>query len=423
MKFREGTKMNEVETPILADKKKDLLYYKFMFAAYFLYMISVAVKMCYTAEMVSMMGDFGVAKAEISKGLTVYYFIYAVGQFLASFIIKRVNMKRLMSFSILLSAVSFLLVPFADKLYYMWIILGVNGLCHAGIYGGCMHLFARHLPDRLSSSASKLVSTGVTVGTALAYGVSAFFVAVSSWRHTFLFFSLISILSVVLFAYYEKKVEGLGEANVKTEEVGTIVVSEEKRKKVKTIIAFLLCSSILLSIIYYGISFWVPNLMKEVHQMPDAYSILITILVPLLAMPGPIVSVSLCKKRKNYFAICAIFAFLSLGITSILLFAYRTNIVVALLLSSLSLFSIRGTLNLVSPYIPLLLKKEYDTGKLSCLTNSVLAVGAGVIPSLAGKIIDSYGWESYYMTFILVTVVCFTVFLFVALYLKKTDKK
>ncbi|MBQ5801142.1 MAG: MFS transporter, partial [Clostridia bacterium] len=355
--------------------------------------------------------------------LTVYYFIYAVGQFSASFLMKKVNMRWLMISSILLSAVSFLFVPFVDKLYYMWIILGVNGLCHAGIYGGCMHLFALYLPERLSPFASKLVSTGVTVGTALAYGVSAFFVAVSSWRHTFLFFSLVSILSVIIFAYYEKKMAGAGEARVKKEEVGAIVASEEKRKKVKTIIAFLLCSSILLSVIYYGISFWVPNLMKEVHQMPDAYSILITILVPLLAMPGPIVSVSLCKKRKNYFAICAMFTFLSLAVTSTLLFAYKTNIIVALLLSSLSLFFIRGTLNLVSPYIPLLLKKECDTGKLSYLTNSVLAVGAGVIPSLAGKIIDGYGWGSYYVAFMIVATVCFALFLLGALYLKKTQEK
>lgn len=415
--------METVIETALTDKRKNGLYYKFIFAAYFLYMISVAAKMCYTAEMVSMMGDFSVSKAEISKGLTVYYFIYAIGQFSVSFIMKRINMKWFMICSILISAASFLFVPFVDELYYMWIILGLNGLCHAGIYGGCMHFFALHLPERLSPFAAKVTSTGVTVGTALAYGVSAFFVAVSSWRHTFLFFSLVSILSVILFAYYEKKMAGAGEARVKKEEVGAIVASEEKRKKVKTIIAFLLCSSILLSVIYYGISFWVPNLMKEVHQMPDAYSILITILVPLLAMPGPIVSVSLCKKRKNYFAICAMFTFLSLAVISILLFAYKTNIIVALLLSSLSLFFIRGTLNLVSPYIPLLLKKECDTGKLSYLTNSVLAVGAGVIPSLAGKIIDGYGWGSYYVAFMIVATVCFALFLLGALYLKKTQEK
>lgn len=415
--------METVIETALTDKRKNGLYYKFIFAAYFLYMISVAAKMCYTAEMVSMMGDFSVSKAEISKGLTVYYFIYAIGQFSVSFIMKRINMKWFMICSILISAASFLFVPFVDELYYMWIILGLNGLCHAGIYGGCMHFFALHLPERLSPFAAKVTSTGVTVGTALAYGVSAFFVAVSSWRHTFLFFSLVSILSVIIFAYYEKKMAGAGEARVKKEEVGAIVASEEKRKKVKTIIAFLLCSSILLSVIYYGISFWVPNLMKEVHQMPDAYSILITILVPLLAMPGPIVSVSLCKKRKNYFAICAMFTFLSLAVISILLFAYKTNIIVALLLSSLSLFFIRGTLNLVSPYIPLLLKKECDTGKLSYLTNSVLAVGAGVIPSLAGKIIDGYGWGSYYVAFMIVATVCFALFLLGALYLKKTQEK
>jgi sugar phosphate permease len=415
--------METVIETALTDKRKNGLYYKFIFAAYFLYMISVAAKMCYTAEMVSMMGDFSVSKAEISKGLTVYYFIYAIGQFSVSFIMKRINMKWFMICSILISAASFLFVPFVDELYYMWIILGLNGLCHAGIYGGCMHFFALHLPERLSPFAAKVTSTGVTVGTALAYGVSAFFVAVSSWRHTFLFFSLVSILSVIIFAYYEKKMAGAGEARVKKEEVGAIVASEEKRKKVKTIIAFLLCSSILLSVIYYGISFWVPNLMKEVHQMPDAYSILITILVPLLAMPGPIVSVSLCKKRKNYFAICAMFTFLSLAVISTLLFAYKTNIIVALLLSSLSLFFIRGTLNLVSPYIPLLLKKECDTGKLSYLTNSVLAVGAGVIPSLAGKIIDGYGWGSYYVAFMIVATVCFALFLLGALYLKKTQEK
>ncbi|MBQ1244488.1 MAG: MFS transporter, partial [Clostridia bacterium] len=361
--------METVIETALTDKRENGLYYKFIFAAYFLYMISIATKMCYTAEMVSMMGDFSVSKAEISKGLTVYYFIYAVGQFSASFIMKRINMKWFMICSILISAASFLFVPFVDELYYMWIILGLNGLCHAGIYGGCMHFFALHLPERLSPFAAKVTSTGVTVGTALAYGVSAFFVAVTSWRDTFVFFSFVSVLSVILFAYYEKKIESAGGEKDRKEGSPSerTAAGREQKRRVKTIIAYLLCSSILLSVIYYGISFWVPNLMKEVHNMPDAYSILITLFVPLIAMPGPIVSVSLCKRRKNYFSICALFVFLSLAVISALFFLYGANIILAFLLSSLSLFFIRGTLNLVSPYIPLLLKKECDTGKLSYL--------------------------------------------------------
>ena len=417
--------METVIETALTDKRKNGLYYKFIFAAYFLYMISIATKMCYTAEMVSMMGDFSVSKAEISKGLTVYYFIYAVGQFTASFMMKRINMKWLVISSIAVSGVSFLFVPFVSELYYMWIILAVNGLCHAGIYGGCMHFYALHLPESLSPFASKVVSTGVTVGTALAYGVSAFFVAFFSWRYTFIFFSLLSFISIFFFAYYEKKVEKVGELKEKKGENKREKpeASKETKKRVRTVIAFLLCSTVLLSVIYYGLSFWVPNLMKEVHNMPDAYSILVTLLIPLLAMPGPLVSVSLCKKRKNYFLICAIFAAISLAVTLILFFAYGANIILALLLSALSLFFIRGIMNLVSPYIPLTLKREYDTGKLSYLTNAFLAVGAGVIPSLAGKIIDSYGWGSYYLTFVVIIAACLVLFLFGALYLKKNQTK
>ena len=72
----------------------DKRYFYYVYACFFIYLMTIAIKMCYSAQMVSIMEDFNASKSEISKGLTVYYFIYAVAQIVLAPQVKRMNMRN-----------------------------------------------------------------------------------------------------------------------------------------------------------------------------------------------------------------------------------------------------------------------------------------------------------------------------------------
>ena len=407
-------------------KVYDKRYFYYIYACFFVYLMTIAIKMCYSAQMVSIMEDFNASKSEISKGLTVYYFIYAVAQIVLAPQVKRMNMRNFLVVASLLSAVSFGCVFFCTSLGQIWVILALNGILQSGIYGGIMSLFGKYLPDGISEYVSNVLSLGLPLGTALTYGASALFVACFSWRYTFLFFAIMFILSVFVFILAERRVKIILHETVKSKVPEKKERIVPKKKSGGMLIFYITIISLLVSIIYYGMTNWVPNLLKEVHGMPAQYSILVTILIPFSMIPGPILATRSCEKHKNYFGVGAVFCVISLVLSLALFFLYSANIVTAILLSAASLLFLRGLLNMVCTYVPLILKKSYEAGKLSMISNALASFGAGIAPFVTGLIMDKNGsanWRGYYI-FILAFVAASSIVLFFASrYLKKTQKK
>ena len=405
-------------------KVYDKRYFYYIYACFFIYLMTIAIKMCYSAQMVSIMEDFNVTKSEISKGLTIYYFIYAAAQIILAPQVKRMNMRNFLVVTSLLSAISFGCVFFCTSLQQIWVILALNGILQSGVYGGFMSLFGKYLPDGLSEYVANVVSMGVPIGTAISYGASAFFVAFFSWRHTFLFFAALTVISVFVYLLAERRVKVILHETVtgRAPEAKERIAPKQKSGK---LVSYIVIISFLVSVIYYGMSSWVPNLLKEVHGMPEQYSILVTILVPFSMIPGPFLAARSCEKHKNYFEVGALFGVISLFVSFGLLFLYGSNIVTAILLSAVILLLLRGLLNMLCTYIPLILKKRYDTGKLSMTSNAMACIGAGIAPYVTGVIMDANGganWGGYYL-FILAFGIMSVIFLiFAARYLNKTQK-
>ena len=403
----------------------DKRYFYYVYACFFIYLMTIAIKMCYSAQMVSIIEEFNSTKAEIAKGLTVYYFIYAIAQIILAPQVKRMNMRNFLVITSLLSAISFGCVFFCTSLVQIWVILALNGVLQSGVYGGFMSLFGKYLPDGMSEYVSNVLSLGLPLGTALTYGASALFVACFSWRHTFLFFAALFILSVFVFIFEERRVKIILHETVKSKAPEKKERMVPEKKGVGMLVFYIIIISLFSSVIYYGMTNWVPNLLKELHGMPAQYSILVTILVPFAMIPGPIIAAKSSEKHKNYFGVCAVFGLLSFLFCLALLFLYSSNIVTALLLSAVALLFLRGLVNMVCTYIPLILKKSYDAGKLSMISNALASLGAGIAPFVTGLIMDSNGganWRGYYIFILAIGFMCVVSLFFATRYLKKTQK-
>ncbi len=389
------------------EKANKKLYILLIISAFMLYLMSICIKTVYSAQLVTIMPDFDTTKQSAGLGLTFYYIVYALTQLLLATKIKIKNMRSFMIVTTVLSSLSFGAIIFVNAIWQVWIILALNGIFQSSCWGGIMHYFGKYLPDTFSAGASLTMSFGVTVGTALSYGASAAFVSVASWKHTFLFFAILTLIFLVFFCYIERLLaKRVGERDESS--VNAIVDNHRKslvetmsKKEINRLLVYILLINFLCCCLYYGITNWVPSVLKEIHGVPDSYSMLITILMPVGMMFGPVLATRTCEKHGHVFAVVSCFILICTVTLAAMIFTYDKNIVLVIILSIVTLFFNRGAVNTMSGYLPLKMKHVLNSGNSAMLFNAAACTGAAVMPVFTGFIMDEFGWQAYY------TVMCF----------------
>jgi len=376
------------------------VYMRLIYSMFLLYIITVAVKITYSAQMVEIAKEFSTGKTEVGIGLTIYYIVYGVAQLVLSKFVGRINMRHFIVGSIICSSISFGLIVVANRLWQLWLILALNGVFQSGIFGGCMHFLGKYLPGELEAYASNVMNVGFAVGNIMAYAISSAFVAVTKWQDTFMFFAIVQLLMLVVFVNGEsnaekkvgaRKVEGAqredgGEKNNKASKKAGIVMIV-----VAAIMFFVTCNQ-------YLLSNWVPNLLTEVHGLPSSVSILITLFVPLGMVVGSILIVNLCSHGKEQFKVSLVMIAIAAVVVGILCFTYRANMIFALILSVVFVVCVRPISSLFGTYTTFRLGKIIEPARLSLIGNAFASIAAAVAPTLSGMVMDNFGWTVYYVS-------------------------
>ncbi len=388
------------------DKKTKSISLKFLFAAYFFYTISICIKMVYSAEMAEIITAIGSTKPNVSLGLLFYYAAYSISQLIFSFFIGKINLKWVFRITVTLTALSFGMMLFANELWHLYAILGLNGILQTPLWGGIMFYVGRYMPKEIAVFAAKFLPTGFAIGTALTYGMSAFLIGVLDWRATFVFFSLLTLLSLAVFMSTLKKVEqGLShialqkEAEQKAPEQQPALranVSDNKRNVWRVVVFFpLIC--MLFCCVYYGIMGWFPNLLIENFGMPTEYSIFFTLLLPLTMAPGPFLAIGLQERAKHEHSVLLGFSTIMMAILSVLCFVFRFHIVSTILLTVLLLFFARAMCTFCATFAALRYSDRIEAGKFSLIINAFSGLMGGVIPYVVSFVLERTSWDFYFI--------------------------
>ena len=81
----------------------------------------------------------------------------------------------------------------------------------------------------------------------------------------------------------------------------------------------------------------------------------------------------------------------------VMCFLYNASLWLALVLSIAMLFCIRGVIQVICGYFPLVLKNRINSGVSSLMFNAGACLGAAIMPLLTGLIMDAYDWRQYYI--------------------------
>ncbi len=396
------------------DKNTKITSLKFLFACYFLYTVSICIKMVYSAQMAEIISAVGSTKADVSLGLLFYYAAYFIAQLLFALLINKINLKCFITVTVSLSAISFGMIYFANDIWQLYLILFLNGFFQVGIWGGIMFFVGRYIPDQMSGFSSKFLTTGFGMGTAITYGASAFFISVFDWRYTFIFFSVLTVISIAVFLCSLRKItekqSHVFSENLKLKNKRSPDLREIHAKNGSSFIIVLYFTLLVtvISAVYYAFIGWFPSLMIENFSMPTEYSVFLTLLLPLSMTPGSFVIIDLSEKSGDDYNVSLVTSLLITGLLTFLYFTYSISIFLTIVVSVVMLFCLRGLISMICAYVPLRYIDRIGVGVFSLILNAFGSLVAGIMPYLSSFVIENAGWD---MFFILLTLLSFSAFL------------
>lgn len=403
-----------------------------VWACFLLYVFSMGSKNIYTAEVVAIQGVFNKTKAEVSLAMTFFFITYAIMQVILALIMKKINLKIYMTVTATLSAIVTVLIAFMPSIEALYVICAINGVVQAGIYSGCMAVLSKYLPKEMLPYGNKIMSLGIAFYGVIAYGTPAIFVSLGSWNLSFIVIGILFFGPIIFFFCAVSNMKKYSEFIERKEE---IIVSEQNEQtifeingKTDVICFYVLMMWITLvgNCAHYMVMNWIPNLLHGVFSMPQGYSILITLLAPVAQAIGPMIVIGRCEKSKNITAISISWAIVGLITNVILIFAYSTNIVLVIVLLLLFILLGQGSRTVFGGVLAFKLRDKINSGAYIATTNAVASLAAGIMPPIAGLIIDSCsGFSGYGKLFFVVSVIylAFILTLSLLLYFTKIKKK
>ena len=149
-----------------------------------------------------------------------------------------------------------------------------------------------------------------------------------------------------------------------------------------------------------GLTTWTPDILNALYGTQDWFSILLTLLLPLLAIPGTVFAVKVYNVVKKYIGACTVMFVMSgvlMGLVILFTFGFSGS-VAAMIITVLSFALISALMsgidNIIVSMVPLQLKSHFNSGKLAGVLNGFCYLGSTISMYGLGAIADNWGWEA-----------------------------
>ena len=362
------------------------------------YTCSYLGKLGYNANITQIETEYSISHSSAGMVSTFFFFAYGIGQVFNGIFCKRYNLRWIVFGSLLISGLMNLLVALINSFVYIKYFWLINGATLSVLWPSLIRLLSETLDRKDISRAVLAMGTTVAVGTFFVYGLSALFVALNVYKMTFFVAgTLLPLIAMIWMSSYPKLVK----TQVETEAGGA--QTQEKIEK-KAGLGWLWVPIIIFAVfavfdnlVKDGLTTWVPMILKEMYELPDYASILLTMLLPILAIFGTAVANALRKKIGDFVSLCAVFFLASALCIGLVILCMPTGLVVV----TLGCFGVvsclmAGVNNIITSMAPLYWKEKVNSGLLAGVLNGFCYVGSTLSAYGLGVIADRGGWDSVF---------------------------
>lgn len=372
-----------------------------VFLAWIVYTTAYLGKVNYSANITQIVDFYNVTKAEAGLVPTFFFFTYGIGQFINGFLCKRYNIKWMVFTSLALSGLINLTVALATDFSLVKWLWMANGFLLSVLWPTLIRLISETLPRRHLGKSSVIMGTTVASGTLIIYALSSVYAAFGNFKLAFYTAAVAAIVVSVIWLLAYNRVVSISK---KDKDESACSTAHEKqtdngasRHSVISIICVLCFCAIGVNLLKDGVVTWVPSILKEEGSLPDSLSILLTLFLPIISIPGNVVALKVHKKIPNYIAhylVMFIAIAVIIGITIVIL-PYK--IIWAMLACLVIVKLLSGSMNnLITSIFPMFMRDKVDSGKVAGILNGFCYLGSTLSSYGLGAIADSFGWGAVF---------------------------
>ena len=364
-----------------------------MIICWLAYTSACVARFSYSANIALIENDYKVSHASAGLVMTFFAATYGLGQFVHGAFCMRYPRRQIVSIAlIVVSAINFSLffgVPFW-AIKYLWL---VSAAFQSILWPMSLQIISENVGEKLMSKAILLMSTTTSLGTFLVYGISAVFAGIN-YRITFAFCAaLLFAFAVVWYLTYKP---------------GHFLKPEKKQddgeQKTKERFIYILLPVILLGIFSLvtnfmkdGIQTFVPVILKSISKLPDGFSLLLTLILPLFGIFGSVFAVNLNKKIPKAVPLC-LFFFGFVSVFNAVVYFFGNSLFVTVMSFGILELLLHGNSNVIVSIFPLVMRKRMSSGALAGMLNGAAYLGTAISTFLLGKIADVSGWSAVFAT-------------------------
>ena len=376
-----------------------------IFLVWLMYATSYLGKVNYSSNITQIIDFYHVTKAEAGLPPTLFFFAYGIGQVVNGLLCKKYPIKQTIFVSMVLSAMLNLAIAVsADFGIVKWVWMA-NGFVLSLLWPTLIRLLSESLAKAELGKSSVVIGTTVASGTLTIYALGALYAYLGHFKLSFYTAAAADLLVAVIWLFSYKKATAMALAQKVREdgaaepesvtETGKAAKAMPKAILLSTV--FLCLFAVVTNLVKDGLITWVPSVLKEAYSLPDTLAILLTLVIPIVAIFGNAFALTIHKKIADYVTQgCVCFALIS-GILGVILWSLGAKSIAVMLVCLLLTSLLASSLNsMITAIYPMFMRSQLNSGMFAGILNGFCYLGSTISSYGLGVVADSYGWAGVF---------------------------
>ena len=362
------------------------------------YTVSYLGKVNYAANITQIEKFYGVTHAQSGLVSTLLFFSYGAFQIINGIFCKKYNSRFVIFLGLFGSGVINLIIGFTTNFTLLTILWLLNGVMLAFLWSSLIKVLTETLSKDYMAKASVAMGTTVAIGTFLIYALSALFTSLNVFKFSFITAGIVMPTVATIWYIFLPKITSKIDNNDENEELLNQVNSNplEKKRIYLTVFTFFIMA-IAINLIKDGLITWVPSILKETYHLDDAVSIILTLTLPVFALFGNVLGVTLHKKIPDFVTQVSIMFLLSAGLIGIVIAGLSLNqFILTLICFAVVCLLISSCNSIVTGIFPLYMKGKVNSGLVAGLINGCCYLGSTISSYGLGSVADAHGWTAVF---------------------------
>ena len=410
----------------LESKKYSLLVF---IACFIAYAASYVGRINYSAALPDILADGLFTKSQAGIIGSAFFIVYGFFQIINGFLGDKISPFKMIMLGLFLSGGANILMTFCTTNIMMAVIWGFNGFALSLLWAAILKILANIINYDMRSKACLNISATLPIGTVLAYILASVSIKFFNWKYVFYTSSVVLIFAFIFFTviYFLSK-RHITDVPIES----SINNKNEDNTKVKDTNKFLplfLSAGLLLVLpadaihgaIKEGITTWVPTMITETYNTPVAFSVFVSIILPIVNLSGNYIVTPLYNKvfKKDELKTGAFILGFVLIPFAFLIFMKNLPVVLSVILLALGTTAMHTFNYMIITLVPMQFAKYGKTATVTGVMNATAYIGCAAATYGFGIISDNIGWNGTVIVWIVIDLIAL---LFTSLNIKKWNR-